>query len=43
MLNESEVEAALPVDDAEEVVAPTPRRGKRKLLPADLPRSEVTY
>ncbi|WP_349258565.1 hypothetical protein [Pseudomonas syringae] len=24
-------------------MAPTPRRGKRKLLPADLPRSEVTY
>jgi len=33
----------LPVGDAEEVVASTPRRGKRKPLSADLPRVEVTH
>lgn len=34
-----------PIDEAaeEEVVAPTQRRGKRKPLPADLPRIEVIH
>lgn len=36
---------AEPLDEAddEEVVAPTKRRGKRKPLPADLPRIEVVH
>lgn len=36
---------AEPLDEAgdEEVVAPTRRRGKRKTLPADLPRIEVVH
>ncbi|WP_032632596.1 IS66 family transposase zinc-finger binding domain-containing protein, partial [Pseudomonas syringae] len=42
----NEVESVVePVDEAsdEEVVAPTRRRGKRKPLPADLPRVEVIH
>ena len=42
----NEVESVVePVDDAsdEEVVAPTKRRGKRKPLPADLPRIEIIH
>lgn len=42
----NEVESIVePVDEAsdEEVVAPTKRRGKRKPLPADLPRVEVIH
>ena len=47
MFNEAEslAEAAPEVatDEAEEVVAPTPRRGKRRPLPAELPRIEVLH
>jgi hypothetical protein len=42
----NEVESVVePVDEAsdEEVVAPTKRRGKRKPLPADLPRIEIIH
>jgi hypothetical protein len=42
----NEVESIVePVDEAldEEVVAPTKRRGKRKSLPADLPRIEIIH
>ena len=44
MFNEAE-SLAEPLDEAcdEEVVAPTRRRGKRKPLPADLPRIEVVH
>ena len=44
LFNEAESVAG-PVDEAceEEVVLPTKRRGKRKPLPADLPRIEVTH
>ncbi|MGY3302844.1 transposase [Pseudomonas sp. PvR086] len=44
LFDEPESEPMLPVGDAyEEVVASTPRRGKRKPLSADLPRVEVTH
>ncbi len=47
MFNEAEslAEAAPEVaaEEAEEVVAPTPRRGKRRQLPAELPRIEVLH
>ncbi len=44
LFNEPESEPiALIVDTEEEVVAPTTRRGKRKLLSADLPRIEVIH
>ncbi len=42
----NEVESVIePIDEAaeEEAVAPTQRRGKRKPLPADLPRIEVIH
>ena len=42
----NEVESVVePVDETsdEEVVAPTKRRGKRKPLPADLPRIEIIH
>ncbi len=44
LFNEAE-SVVEPIDDAaeEEVVAPTQRRGKRKPLPADLPRIEVIH
>ncbi|WP_252090642.1 IS66 family transposase [Pseudomonas sp. MWU13-3659] len=44
LFNEAE-SLAEPLDEAgdEEVVAPTKRRGKRKPLPADLPRIEVVH
>ena len=43
LFNEPESEPMPLADDAdEEVVAPTPRRGKRKPMSADLPRIEVT-
>ncbi|WP_397451929.1 IS66 family transposase [Pseudomonas sp. NA-150] len=44
LFNEAE-SVAEPVDESaeEEVVAPTKRRGKRKPLPADLPRIEVIH
>lgn len=44
LFNEAE-SVAEPVDEAaeEEVVAPTRRRGKRKSLPADLPRIEIIH
>ncbi|VVN93159.1 hypothetical protein PS710_02049 [Pseudomonas fluorescens] len=44
LFNEAE-SVAEPVDEAceEEVVVPTKRRGKRKPLPADLPRIEVIH
>jgi hypothetical protein len=44
LFNEAE-SLAEPLDEAgdEEVVAPTKRRGKRKPLPADLPRIEVIH
>ena len=44
LFNEAE-SIAEPVDEGaeEEVVAPTKRRGKRKPLPADLPRIEVIH
>lgn len=42
--NEPESEPMPLVDDPdEEAVSPSPRRGKRKPLSADLPRIEVTY
>ena len=44
LFNEPESEPMLAVEDAdEEVVAPAPRRGKRKPLSADLPRIEVIH
>ncbi len=44
LFNEPESEPMTLVGDAdEEVVAPTPRRGKRKPLSADLPRIEVIH
>ena len=44
MFNEPESEPMPLVGDAdEEVVAPTPRRGKRKPLSAELPRIEVIH
>ncbi len=44
LFNEPESEPMLPVGDAdEEIVAPAPRRGKRKPLSADLPRIEVIH
>ncbi|MCF5511247.1 MULTISPECIES: IS66 family transposase [Pseudomonas] len=44
LFNEPESEPiSLIVDIEEEVVAPTPRRGKRKPLSADLPRIEVIH
>ncbi|MEE5167368.1 IS66 family transposase [Pseudomonas alliivorans] len=44
LFNEPESEPMPSVGDAdEEVVAPTPRRGKRKPLSADLPRIEVIH
>lgn len=44
LFNEPESEPMPWVDEAdEEVVAATPRRGKRKPLSADLPRFEVTH
>lgn len=44
LFNEPENEPILPVSDAdEEVVAPAPRRGKRKPLSADLQRIEVIH
>ncbi|KDD69809.1 hypothetical protein ABH912_005911 [Pseudomonas sp. BT76 TE3572] len=44
LFNEAE-SVVEPIDDSaeEDVVAPTPRRGKRKPLPADLLRIEVIY
>jgi hypothetical protein len=43
LFNEPEsVELTVPEDD-EEVVAPSPRRGKRKPLSADLPRIEIVH
>jgi hypothetical protein len=44
LFNEAENEAE-PVGEAseEEIVAPTKRRGKRKPLPADLPRIEIIH
>jgi hypothetical protein len=44
LFNEAE-SVVEPIDEAaeEEVVAPTQRRGKRKPLPADLPRIEVIH
>ena len=44
LFNEPESEPMPIVGDAEEeVVAPAPRRGKRKLLSAELPRIEVIH
>ena len=44
LFNEPESEPMPSIGDAdEEVVAPTPRRGKRKPLSADLPRIEVIH
>ncbi len=44
MFNEAESEPLLTVEDPqEEVVAPTPRRGKRKPSSSDLPRIEVIH
>ena len=44
LFNEPESEPLLAVDDAEEeVVAVTPRRGKRRPLSAELPRIEVIH
>ncbi len=43
LFNEPESEPLLTVEDPEEVVAPTPRRGKRKPLSSDLPRIEVIH
>lgn len=43
LFNEPESLSIPPVDDDEEVVAPTLRRGKRKPLSADLPRIEVIH
>lgn len=44
LFNEPESDPLLAVEDPEEdVVAPTPRRGKRKPLSADLPRIEVIH
>jgi transposase len=43
LFNEQESDPMLAVGDAEEVVAPTARRGKRKPLSADLPRIEVIH
>jgi transposase len=43
LFNEPESLSIPPDDDDEEVVAPTPRRGKRKPLSADLPRIEVIH
>ena len=43
LFNEPESLSVPPVDDDEEVVAPTLRRGKRKPLSADLPRIEVIH
>ncbi len=44
LFNEAE-SVVEPIDEAaeEEAVAPTQRRGKRKVLPADLPRIEVIH
>ncbi|MBX8533071.1 IS66 family transposase, partial [Pseudomonas cichorii] len=44
LFNEAESDPLLAVEDPEEdVVAPAPRRGKRKPLSADLPRIEVIH
>ena len=44
LFNEPESDPLLATEDpAEEVVAPTPQRGKRKLLSAELPRIEVIH
>ncbi|WP_046489444.1 IS66 family transposase [Pseudomonas veronii] len=44
LFNEAEsIATPVPVDAEEEVVAPTKRRGKRKPLPANLPRIEVIH
>ena len=43
LFNEAESVAEPATEEAEEVVAPTKGRGKRKLLPADLPRIEVIH
>ncbi len=44
LFNEAEsIDTLAPVAADEEVVAPTKRRGKRKPLPADLPRIEVIH
>ena len=44
LFNEAEsIDTLAPVAADEEVVAPTRRRGKRKPLPADLPRIEVIH
>ncbi|WP_339483822.1 IS66 family transposase, partial [Pseudomonas sp. RL_5y_Pfl2_73] len=44
LFNEAEsIETPAPVEADEEVVTPTKRRGKRKPLPADLPRIEIIH
>ncbi len=43
LFNEPESLSTPPVDEDEEVVTPSPRRGKRKPLSADLPRIEVIH
>ena len=43
LFNEAESAVEDVTDDAEEFVAPSKRRGKRKPLPADLPRIEVIH
>lgn len=43
LFNEPESLSIPPDDDDEEVVAPTPRRGKHKPLSVDLPRIEVIH
>ncbi|MDF0729317.1 IS66 family transposase, partial [Pseudomonas entomophila] len=43
LFNEAESVSIPQLDEDEEVVAPSPRRGKRKPLSADLPRIEVIH
>lgn len=44
LFNEAEsIDTPAPVEAEEEVVTPTKRRGKRKPLPADLPRIEIIH
>uniref|UniRef100_UPI00197F4571 transposase n=1 Tax=Pseudomonas viridiflava TaxID=33069 RepID=UPI00197F4571 len=43
LFNEAESVEAIDENAEEEVVAPAKRRGKRKPLPADLPRIEVIH